>query len=114
MLGANSKGTMPMAVLHQLDNRVRRSAILKRLFVTREGKIVVAQAPNAPLYVWLVFGLATFFTAGGPRHWCMLASEAALAVWSVLEIGWGVNLFRRVLGLVVGILVVGWILRPGG
>ncbi len=109
-----SKGAMKNGVSENLVNRVRRSPILRKLFVTSEGEVVIGQAPNAPIYVWLVSGGAAFFTSGAPHHWCVLVSETALAVWSILEIVWGANLFRRILGIVVAMLVVIWLARHTG
>jgi hypothetical protein len=68
-----------------------------------DGRIVIAQWPNLPLWVviaaavfrWLVHpaGLGGTITSG--------VAGVALLVWATAEIGWGVNPFRRVLGAVV-------------
>jgi hypothetical protein len=102
---------MQMGVPDSMERAIRRSRFLRTLFVTRDGSVVTGQTPNAPIYVWLAFGALGFFARGTVHHWCEMASESALAVWSVLEIGWGVNLFRRILGVVVGALFVSWLLK---
>ncbi len=55
------------------------------------GRIVVAQWPNAPLWVFIVATLL---------RWSLVA-YVALAVWAVLEVVKGESPFRRVLGGVV-------------
>ncbi|HUR79054.1 MAG TPA: hypothetical protein VMZ22_13985 [Acidimicrobiales bacterium] len=72
---------------------------LRWLFVDRTtGRIVVAQWPNVPLWIYIV---ATIL------RWSLIAS-VALAVWAILEIVKGVNPFRRLLG---GLVILG-MLRP--
>lgn len=71
-------------------------------FKDQDGKVVIGQWPNVPLYTW--FGAM----AGG---WLPLAEKVlvlldlisfgALFTWAWLEIFSGVNLWRRFLGSVV-------------
>lgn len=67
------------------------------------GKITVAQIPNAPLWVFILASAAHFFisTKGTPSAVLSWVGICALGIWAVIEIGWGVNPFRRLLGLVV-------------
>ena len=74
------------------------------LFRNRQtGEITIAQLPNAPLIVFLVaFGVRALLHPDGTVGTLVdVAATAGLVVWSVLEIGWGVNPFRRILGALV-------------
>ncbi len=55
------------------------------------GRLVVAQWPNVPLWIFLVARVLSV----------ELVATIALAVWTLLEVGKGVNPFRRGLGAVV-------------
>jgi len=83
---------------------------MKNVFKTKEGKIVVAQAPNPPIILWFLFLLlsrAPFDQA--LQGLFELLSFASLFTWAYLEITDGVNTFRRLLG--VGVLVGAILLR---
>jgi hypothetical protein len=83
--------------------RLRRTFVW--LFRSRTtGRFTVVQWPNVALAAYLlatvihvVFRSSTVFA---------VVASVALATWAVLEIGWGVNPFRRGLGSVVLVLVV--------
>jgi len=70
-----------------------------RFFRDPEGRIVIAQFPNWPLWVWLA---ATVFehtlASGDGLALARLISFAAIVYWAYLEIVAGVNPFRKVLG----------------
>ena len=69
---------------------------------TKDGRLVVGQAPNPPLYVWLVASVVRW--AGlAPDHeqlWLGIG-RGALIVWGLDELVRGVNPWRRLLGAVV-------------
>lgn len=70
-------------------------------FRTKEGKIVIAQAPNisgALTIIFILLKLRPFAAVTG-------------LYWSYLEIRYGVNYFRRVLGSAVAIMIVMEIIR---
>lgn len=76
-------------------------------FRSREtGQVVIAQAPNLPLWVFLAAAAAraTFRPNGGAGAAVAVVAGGALVWWSAGEIGWGVNPFRRIVG---GIVLVG-------
>ena len=78
-----------------------------RIFRNPEtGQVVIAQAPNLPLIIFLVASVVRLvFPAAG------IVAAIALAWWSVAEIGWGDSLFRRFLGAAVLVgMVVGRVL----
>jgi hypothetical protein len=64
-----------------------------RWFVTDRttGRVVVAQWPNWPLYLWAAATLLLL-------RW---VASGALVVWAVMEIRSGASPFRRVLGVAV-------------
>ena len=69
----------------------------------RTGRIVIAQWPNLPLWAFLVSAAVqrVFHFGGAVGSAISAISITALAVWAFLEIGWGVNPFRRLLGAAV-------------
>jgi hypothetical protein len=87
------------------------------LFRNRQtGRLTVLQWPNIPLAAYL---FATVIHVGLPSGTAAstlggAVASAALAVWSVLEVAWGVNPFRRGLGSVVLIVVIVSALRHAG
>lgn len=74
---------------------------VKRIFRTQEGKIVIAQAPNISGALTIIFILL---------KWRPLAAITGL-YWSYLEIRYGVNYFRRILGAAVAIMIISEIIR---
>jgi len=80
--------------------------IADRLFRDKQGHVVIVQPPNIPLWVWIIARLTAIFLEGQPRTIVMAIATLALAVWAVMEIGWGVNLFRRLLGAAVMISIL--------
>lgn len=81
--------------------------ILRWLFRTAEGKIVIAQFPNWPLWTWVGAAILEGFASTYSWHWIIgWVGTAALAWWAYLEITQGVNGFRRILGTVVLIYLV--------
>jgi hypothetical protein len=79
------------------------------MFEDREtGKLVLWQWPNVPLWIWIASAVIGRFASGGIGTAVGVIGSLALAVWAALEVGWGVNPFRRILGgVVLAVLVVG-------
>ena len=78
------------------------------------GAITVAQAPNAPLWVFFAAALVRVVAdpSGGLRTALDVVAGLALAWWVLDEIGRGVNPWRRILGAcVLVVAVVGWLSR---
>lgn len=72
------------------------------------GKLVVAQPPNPPLWVFLAAALAARVPGvpAAARGGLSFTARASLLVWAALEVTRGESPFRRVLGAVVGALTV--------
>ncbi len=66
----------------------------------RTGRIVIAQAPNALLAVWIVAVVvrAVIRPHGAVDRTLALISAVALAIWCADEMVRGVNPWRRLLG----------------
>jgi hypothetical protein len=78
---------------------------LGRFFRNPEtGRVVVVQAPNLPLYLFLGASAVASFGDVGPAR---IVAALALAWWSIAEILDGDSPFRRVLGgmVLLGVLV---------
>jgi hypothetical protein len=80
------------------------------------GRLTVVQLPNIPLATYLFATVLHIVFRSNTAVSTVVAAvaSAAIAVWAVLEIVWGVNPFRRGLGSVVLILVVVSALRHTG
>ena len=87
-----------------------RQPILCRVVVAADGRVMLIQWPNLALWAAIYLGLLTRVTTGTFSRWTGHLGMAAMAYWAILEIGWGVTLFRRGLGLFVlgGILMTLW------
>jgi len=78
------------------------------------GKVVIAQAPNLPLWVFLAATALRllFHPEGAAGTVVSIVSTVAILVWALIEIVAGSSPFRRVLGGVVLVAVlVGLLLR---
>lgn len=90
----------------------RQTIILKdfyqKLFLDKNGKIVLAQKPNLPLYGWLVFFVLSKLTDVQPyQNYFSWLSATLLMIWAILELVSGVNYFRRLIGVlvIIGLIV---------
>lgn len=78
------------------------NGLIKWWFADKDGNIVIAQKPNVPILLWFVsWPFALLLPEGTTRNVIYTFSMVSLAVWAVLELAFGVNRFRRLLGLVV-------------
>jgi hypothetical protein len=69
------------------------------------GQVVLAQAPNPPLLLFLAASALRLALSGDARTAASVVAGGALVWWSVDEIVRGDSPFRRVLGAVV---LAGW------
>jgi hypothetical protein len=63
--------------------------------------MVIVQKPNPPLIVAALGWLIGFFGKGSAHQFGVTLFTVSIIIWAYLEITSGVNLFRRILGLVV-------------
>lgn len=64
------------------------------------------QTPNLPIIVWLVSLIIAKFTDGNIQSFFSVVSFGAIFTWSWLEIFYGTNIVRRILGIVVIVVVI--------
>ncbi len=78
-----------------------------RIFKDKNGKVVITQTPNVPLVVWLVCLILSKLVDNAQLAGSLSqVGRGFLFIWAYLEIVYGVNLFRRVLGVIVlGLLI---------
>lgn len=62
---------------------------------------MTGQFPNVPLIAAVVLDVISYLASGNARLWCSRGANLAFVIWSVMELGWGANPFRRILGAVV-------------
>ncbi len=78
--------------------------IVAAFFKDKQGNVVIFQPPNAPLIIWLVLTVVTYFVPKGKfNDVAQAAASASLLVWALLEIINGFSWFRRALGLAVAV-----------
>lgn len=92
-------------VIFSLD-KLRQAA--RWLVRDRAGRIVLWQTPNLPLLIWAGAWLVAGLLPGSWHHLVRLVGGVSLFVWAVLELFDGVTPLRRLLGLAVLVLMVGW------
>lgn len=81
--------------------------IIDKVFRDDKGNIVLGQWPNAPLILWLLFKLVSYLPLSDNLITAaQTLSSLSLLVWALLELTKGVNIFRRVLGFVVGAFII--------
>lgn len=71
------------------------------IFKTKSGDRVIVQRPNPPILLALVAWVLSKITDGSLSEFLAVVAAALLIIWSTLEIIWGVNTWRRILGVVV-------------
>lgn len=71
------------------------------IFRTSSGKIVIQQKPNAPILGAFVSWVLSNLTNGEWSSVFGVVASTLLVYWATLEILWGVNTWRRILGAFV-------------
>ncbi len=79
---------------------------MQNLFKDKDGRVVLFQKPNVPIIVWAISMVITRLSHGTVQARFQLLAFIALATWAVMEMLWGVNTFRRILGAVVLLAIV--------
>ena len=84
------------------------NTLFDKVFRDSDGNIVIAQPPNPPIIVWGVASLLQlFFTQGDVNTGLEVLAFGCIFTWGWQELFSGVNYFRRGLGLIVLIGVLG-------
>jgi len=84
-----------------------RTTLFDKFFHDRNGRIVLAQAPNLPLICWLVVTLLKLvFPTGKIGTQLDAIAFGLLFTWAWEEIFQGVNYFRRTLGVIVLVVAI--------
>src|SRR5947209_13909744 len=92
----------------------RHSAVDRFFRDPKTGKIVVAQMPNTPLWLFLAATAtrAVLQPKGATGTGVSIVAGVSLAIWAILEIVRGDSAFRRVLGAAVLVgAVLSYLLR---
>ncbi|MCA9342792.1 hypothetical protein KC950_02140 [Candidatus Saccharibacteria bacterium] len=72
------------------------------IFKDKNGNVVIVQKPNIPLIVWFILAMLGYFISDGMVGLALdYIVAAALMLWALLEVFYGINIFRRILGIVV-------------
>lgn len=80
---------------------------IKALFKDKTGKYVIFQYPNIPLWIAIVAFVLRIWVKSQPYYnFLDITFNAAILIWAFLEIFWGVNLFRRIFGAVIFLLIL--------
>lgn len=95
----------PNSLKSKFDRYIKSVTWLRWLFVTKDGQVVIAQMPNAPLIIAFIADGVSYVSRGETKTISTWIAQIAFVIWSIMEIGWGVNPFRRILGAVVLILM---------
>lgn len=73
-----------------------------RFLKDQDGKIVIWQAPNLPLYAWIIFEVISLPLSNEQlKAGVKELSTVFLFTWGYLEVTSGVNYFRRSIGGIV-------------
>lgn len=84
------------------------SSLFDKVFRDSQGNIVIAQPPNLPLITGISATLLKLiFTTDNLYTALDLIAFGSLFTWAWLELFDGVNYFRRALGLIVLLILVG-------
>jgi hypothetical protein len=84
------------------------SSLFDKIFRDSEGNIVIAQPPNLPLIAGITTTALKFlFTYGNLYIAVDAIAFGSLFTWAWLELFDGVNYFRRALGLITLLILIG-------
>jgi hypothetical protein len=90
----------------------KKHHLIDLLFRCKDGKYVVFQFPNLPLMVAIfAYGLRLIIPAQPYNNLLNVLFNTALIIWAILEVLWGINLFRRLFGaIILGFVLFGLII----
>ena len=76
------------------------------IFETKDGKRVIAQRPNAPIIAAFGAAVGARIVEGSLGDFLSVLASTLFLIWGLIEILWGVNTWRRILGSAVVIIVL--------
>lgn len=86
---------------------MRFKQLLKRCFCDETGKLTIIQFPNLSGGLTVGFVVASWIFSTGVLHTVLRGSAAAAGLWwAYLEVRYGVNYFRRGLGIYAAIVII--------
>jgi hypothetical protein len=90
----------------------KHGSLIDYLFKCKDGKYVVFQFPNLPLMVAIfAYGLRLIIPAQPYSNILNVLFNTAIIIWAILEVLWGINLFRRLFGaIILGFVLFGLIM----
>ncbi len=81
--------------------------IFDRFFKNKEGRVVLFQAPNVPIVIWVLsIVLNRIIKDQDISRYLGYIGFGALIFWAGLEIVYGASYFRRTLGLVILLVAI--------
>jgi hypothetical protein len=96
-----------MAKSKSLKQQITQSNFYQKAFCNEHGVLTLAQAPNVPAWVgFLSWIVKTWITTGWVHFVANFVFFASWMIWAIWETGWGINWFRRGLGLFIGLLLL--------
>lgn len=92
-------------------NKLHNNKMYNWLFLCRDGNYIYGQAPNMPIIVaGIAYVLALVVQDSSLKDFISLIFRLSIITWAVLELAWGINNFRRILGASILIVVSAGIL----
>lgn len=91
--------------MNQLTKKFKKD-FTRNPFKNKDNKIVLGQTPNLPILVFAAAKFVQLLTNGGVYEIFSRIGFGALFVWAWLEFFEGVNVFRRILGLMVLVFII--------
>lgn len=90
-----------------LSKNLSKNRLISALFKCKDGKYIIFQYPNLPLWV-AIFAFALRLIVKNQPFYNILdfVFNGSILIWAILEIFWGVNLFRKIFGAVIFLLII--------
>lgn len=84
---------------------------LKHFFHDAQGNLTIIQFPNLSAILTVIFVLLSWVTSSWPHTIFRLTAIATGLWWGYLELRYGANYFRRILGFIVAIILLKSIIK---
>lgn len=105
--GSTVRGAL-RSICYDRVTMVRRiSAAINWLIKGEDGKTHLVQFPNPPLIGWALLLVASYVAPDSAlKSGLATMSTGFLAIWAYLEATQGVSRIRRILGMIVGVVLI--------